>query len=70
MFEYWNDTLLPGGAWSAPVTVMDYDDSNQAIYYTATIWRPAAPSDKAGYITGGWSPVIYDITRGVQIFEA
>jgi hypothetical protein len=68
MFGYWNATFIPGGAWSAPVTIMDYDDSNQAVFYTATIWRPAAPSDKAQVITGGWAQVIYEWTKGVQLF--
>lgn len=68
MFEYWDTTFLPGGAWSAPVTIMDYDDTNTAVFYTATLWRPTAPSDKAQYITGGWGNVIYEWTRGVQIY--
>lgn len=68
MTDYWNDTFLPGGVWSAPITIMDYNETNQAMFFTATIWRPNYPSDKAGYITGGWSPVIYDITAGTQIF--
>lgn len=68
MTDYWNSTFLPGGAWSAPVTLMDYDENNQAVFYQATLWRPNYPSDKAQYITGGWANVIYDINRGVQIF--
>ena len=68
MYEYFNGTFIPGGAWSAPVTVMDYDDYNQPFFMTATIIRPKAPSDKAQYITGGWGNVIFDLVKGVQIF--
>jgi len=68
MTNYWNDTFLPGDAWSSPVTVMDYDDTNVAVFYTATIWKPNYPSDKAQYITGGWGRVVFEIVKGTQIF--
>lgn len=66
--DYWNDTFLPGGVWSAPITIMDYDENNQSVFYQATLYRPNYPSDKAQYITGGWARVIYDVAAGVQIF--
>lgn len=68
MTSYWNDTFLPGGVWSAPITIMDYDEDNQAVFYQATIYRPNYPSDKAQYITGGWARVTYDIAKGTQVF--
>jgi hypothetical protein len=68
MFGYWTSTLLPGNAWSAPITVMDYDETDTAVFFNATIWRPNTPSDKAQYITGGWGRVVFDITKGTQIF--
>ncbi len=68
MTDYWNDTFLPGSVWSAPITIMDYDENNQAVFYTATLYRNNYPSDKAQYIVGGWGRVIFDIEAGTQIF--
>jgi hypothetical protein len=68
MTDHWNGTFIPGGGYSAPITIMDYNEENQAMFFTGEIWRPNYPSDKAQYIIGGWAKVIYDIRRGVQIF--
>lgn len=68
MFGYWLSTFFPGDVWSAPVTIMDYSDTNEAMFFNATLWRPNAPSDKAQYITGGWARVIFEVTKGTQIF--
>lgn len=66
--DYWNSTFIPGEAWSAPITIMDYNENNEAMFFNALIWKPNYPSDKAQYIVGGWAKVIYSITRGTQIF--
>lgn len=68
MTSYWNDTFIPGGAWWAYITIMDYDENNQPVFYQGKIWKPNYPSDKALYVTGGWASVVYDIEAATQIF--
>jgi hypothetical protein len=68
MTNFWNTSFIPGGAWSYPVTVMDYNENNQPVFYTAEIWRVDYPSDKAQYLPGGWGKVIFELKRGVQLF--
>lgn len=67
MVNYWNTALLPAGAWSAPVTVLTYDENNLAVYLNATIWRPNFPGPDAQYAPGGWGNVIWRFNAGTII---
>lgn len=67
MTDFWLTTFLPGGVFSAPVTVMTYDEADGALFLNATIWRPTFPSDKAQNAPAGFGNIVWDFTRGVII---
>lgn len=67
MTSYWINTLLPGGVWSAPVTVLTYDENDLAVYLQATLWRPNYPGSDAQYMPGGWGNVIWRFNAGTII---
>ncbi len=68
MLSYWLATLLPAGAESAEITALTYSATDEAEYYQALISRPEFPGPNAQYAIGGWSSVVWEFTRGVQIF--
>jgi hypothetical protein len=68
MVSYWLTTFLPGGVESAEITALTYNAVDTAEYYQALIWRPEFPSSNAQHAVGGWGNVIWEFTRGVQVF--
>jgi hypothetical protein len=68
MLSYWLATLLPAGVYSATVTAMTYDATDNAVFYQALIKRPDFPGPDAQYAIGGWGNVIWRFAGGVQIF--
>ena len=65
MLKYWNGTLL-GGAVSAAVTAMTYDQDNEAIYLTCRTSKLIIPRD-AVYHAGGWRDVVAKFDTGTVI---
>ena len=65
MLKYWNGTLL-GGAASAAVTVMTYDQNDEAVYLTCKTSKIAIPRD-AAYHPGGWRDVTVKFREGTVI---
>lgn len=65
MYKYWNTTFLPGGVYSAEVTVGLYDDYDElAVYQAAMQHRFADDREKA---SGGYKNIIYRFVDGVKL---
>lgn len=66
MLSYFLTTYLGSGVESALCTVMAYDNTDTAVYLTATVYRPQLPGD-GDAVVGGWRDVIIRFSGGAII---
>jgi hypothetical protein len=68
MLAYWLDRFLPNGADAASVTVMTYDENDEAVFLQCIINRPELPGDGEPTM-GGWMNVRWRFDTGVVITD-
>ncbi len=64
---YWRSQFLAGGAESAAVTVLTYDEGNTAMYLTCTLLNPHEGSGLSQQQVGGYEVVTLTFKKGVVI---